>query len=258
MNKQNLNHQSRLDVIKEHYGLSGTTLKWIAIIVMGVGHFTYLTTIVPQPWWTILIVFAYLTPPTICYFIAEGFFYTRNRKRYAQRLFIFALIAQIPYSYCKYGIFFDLSLHTGTFNMLFSLFLGLCSLWIIKSSLKTIAKIALITMCVLGSVICEWPLWGILLILAFGLNRGSFKLQAIWFSVITICFTLAWVIRSGAVDFFMYFCMFLVLPLLALYNGKKASESTPAWMTNRWIFYVFYPLHLLILGILIHGVGWLH
>ena len=37
----------------------------------------------------------------------------------------------------------------------------------------------------------------------------------------------------------------LVYPLLRLYNGEKGKLK---WM--KWFFYIYYPLHLVIIGIL--------
>ena len=231
--------------MQERYGLSTTTLKWIAMVAMTIGHIGIL---INAPWHNV----GWIAPIIFFFLIVEGFHYTRNRKRYASMLFIFAIIAQIPYTYVRYGTFFDFI--NG--NMIFSLFLGLCSLWVIKSSLKPVAKIVLVLLCVSAGLVCDGR-YIPLLILAFGLNRGSFKRQAIWYTIALICCTAVCAVWEGDFEYFLALFTLLGLPLLALYNGKKASPSTPAWMTNKWIFYVFYPAHLLVLGFLKYGLGWL-
>lgn len=42
---------------------------------------------------------------------------------------------------------------------------------------------------------------------------------------------------------------FLSVPLLLLYNGESGKKSKGA----KWFFYVFYPLHMTVLG-LIHVI----
>ncbi|MDR0520072.1 MAG: hypothetical protein LBG82_08515 [Clostridiales Family XIII bacterium] len=45
------------------------------------------------------------------------------------------------------------------------------------------------------------------------------------------------------------------MPLLRLYNGEKSGARTPAWLSNKWLFYIFYPAHLALLGALCYGLG---
>ena len=39
----------------------------------------------------------YFTAPVMCYLLAEGIFLTRSVRRYLIRLFLFALLSQVPY-----------------------------------------------------------------------------------------------------------------------------------------------------------------
>ena len=58
----------------------------------------------------IMIDIGYLTAVTMCYFLVEGYYYTRSKVAYMQRLLIVALISQIPYT---------LALGLKQLNMLF-------------------------------------------------------------------------------------------------------------------------------------------
>ena len=242
-----------LDMMRERYGLSVTTLKWIAIIVMAAGHVIIIWSMM-QPLGRLILSIGHVTPPIMCFFIAEGFHYTRNRMRYARRLLIFAIIGQIPFNFIKYGTIFHFSIGIASFNMIFSLLLGLCALWIIKSTLKPVYKIALILLCIPVSALCDWPIFSLLWVLIFGLNRGSLIRQTIWFSLSVAALMVSGYVRTGGfISIWMGTLLFL--PLLMLYNGKKASDSTPAWIASKWVFYVFYPLHFLILGFLHYVLG---
>jgi len=56
-------------------------------------------------------------------------------------------------------------------NVLFCLLLGFCALWVIKKEFNIAAKIILVMLCILFSMICDWMIFGVLWILAFGLNN---------------------------------------------------------------------------------------
>ena len=82
-------------------------IKLIAIIAMTVDHLTW--TFMPgysKEWWVILLhVIGRLTAPIMWYFIAEGYHYTRNVKKYAGRLFMLAFLSHFAYNFC-FGISF--------------------------------------------------------------------------------------------------------------------------------------------------------
>ena len=64
----------------------------------------------------------YFTAPVMCYFLVEGFYKTSSRRAYAKRLFVFALVSQVPY-------FLAFNREAAVLNMMFSLlfsFLILC------------------------------------------------------------------------------------------------------------------------------------
>ena len=56
----------------------------------------------------------YFTAPVMCYFLVEGYHYTRSKKKYGQRLLVFACISQIPYHF---------AFQFGNLNMIFTLFI---------------------------------------------------------------------------------------------------------------------------------------
>jgi len=247
--------------MKTRPGLSANGLKWIAILAMLIDHTaSMLFGRIPAPVYFAMRFAGRCTMPIMCFLLAQGFHHTRSRKKYALRLLVFALIAQLPFNYFGSGHPLRIELGPGGFNVLFTLLLGLCALWAVKSGLKTWTKISLAALCVLASILCDWPMFGVLFVLAFGLNYGSFKRQALWYSLAAaafILFDIAYTLFSGDQIYVALYelGLFLPPPLLALYNGKKSSESAPKWITNKWLFYVIYPLHLLALGFLHYGLA---
>jgi hypothetical protein len=125
-------------------GLTGSTLKIIAITVMFIDHFAaivlyrYLESVYPTlnvPLNTkvqILILVNYIMRligrlgfPIFCFLLIEGFGYTRNRRKYAGRLALFALLSEIP---------FDLAFNKAVLeityqNVFFTLLVGLLTIW---------------------------------------------------------------------------------------------------------------------------------
>jgi len=247
--------------MKTRPGLSANGLKWIAIFAMITDHVAYsFTDRLPGPLYFAMRFAGRCTMPIMCFLLAQGFHHTRSRRKYALRLLVFALLAQLPFNYFDAGHPLRMELGPGSFNVLFTLLLGLCALWAAKSELKPPVKIALAALCVFASILCDWPMFGVLFVLAFGLNYSSFKRQALWYALAAaafILFDIAYTLFNGDPIYIALYELgtFLPLPLLALYNGKKSGKSAPKWTANKWIFYVIYPLHLLLLGFLHYGLA---
>lgn len=122
--------------IKPHFsGLSGSSLKLIAIISMIIDHIgvaivSYLPGIddknglVYASYW-ILRLIGRIAFPIYLFLIVEGFQYTRNKLLYSIRLFIFAFISEIPFDLALKNTLFDWK-HQ---NVFFTLFIGLLVIW---------------------------------------------------------------------------------------------------------------------------------
>ena len=96
--------------------LNSNQLKLIAIAAMTLDHLVW--TICPgysRVWWVLLAhIIGRLTAPIMWYFIAEGYHYTHDVKKYAGRLFLLALISHFAYNFC-FGISF-IPFQTSVFN----------------------------------------------------------------------------------------------------------------------------------------------
>lgn len=230
---------------------TANTLKIIAIMAMLIDHIAWRFVPTATPLGIIMHIIGRLTMPIMCFFIAEGFFHTRNKRKYAIRLLLFAIISQIPFAYQQSGHilpqYHNLFDAIESINVIFTLFLGLIALWVCKSNLHKAKKVLLVIGCCVLAMACDWALFGVLYVLAFGLNRANFKRQAAWFSAVTVFMVTGSAIMSTEQLFQVG--VLLSLPLLYLYNGKRGGY---AW--SKWAFYVFYPLHLLILGLIKFGL----
>ena len=116
--------------------LTANMLKIIAVAAMTLDHITW--TLFPGYDQRIVILILHgigrITMPIMCYFIAEGYYHTRNLKRYLGRLFIFSFISHFAYTFA-FGISF-IPFKTGIFNqtsVIWAMFWGLFALAAVKS-----------------------------------------------------------------------------------------------------------------------------
>ena len=223
--------------------ISRNVLKYIAILAMLMDH---LTVFLPSnsPLYFIMRFLGRLTAPIMCFFIAEGFYYTHSTYKYGLRLGIFALISQLAYTFFNEGTLFTYRLLTS-WNVIFTLLIGFCALLAYeKIRYKPLKWIVIGLLCIV-SFVGDWrfvaPLW----ILFFYIFRES-KKNIVVFSVLAALEVLSCIpniINDGQL---WQIGVFFVVPLLLLYNGKKGSNNP----VHKWAFYLFYPLHLFVLGII--------
>ena len=114
-------------------GLSGSTLKLIAIITMLIDHIgaaVIARLLIAGQGSEMLYKIYYamravgrVAFPIFCFLLVEGFFYTGSRKKYALRLFGFALLSEIPFDLAFSGKILEF----GYQNVFFTLLIGLLS-----------------------------------------------------------------------------------------------------------------------------------
>lgn len=238
-------------------GLNKSVLQLLAVLTMVIDH-TSIFVSIPSVYYIMRFI-GRATIIIMCYFVAEGYHKTQNIGKYIIRMAVFAAISQIPYYlYVRWGAIphnFN-ALVVDVFrsrNVIFSLFLGLSLLTVLKSEYNLFVKVlAMFAALHLGKY-SDWGYWAILWIVGFGLFYGSKKKQMIWLVAILlmrIVYTaigpvigifethkLAYVTLY---NWFSGFGGFITLLLLPFYNGERGNMP-------KWTWYVFYPLHLLVI-----------
>lgn len=193
----------------------------------------------------------------MCYFVAEGYYKTHNVYNYIGRLGLFALIAQLPfYLYVSGQLPADfLQFCYGNYrnlNVIFTLFVALCLLTIMKSQCKPFVKAAAFAAAVLVTRHSDWRWMALLWVLIFGLFRGRRCMMPLAAGVILVNFAMK--IAGFAIGAsgntvhtliwgFVQLGGLLAIPLLMRYNGEKGNAP-------KLGFYIFYPAHLLVLVLL--------
>ncbi|WP_228725062.1 TraX family protein [Caproicibacter fermentans] len=225
--------------------LSANTIKWIAIAAMLIDHVAWGFVPTYSAAGQLMHIIGRITAPTMCFFLAEGYAHTHNFQKYAFRLGLFALISHIPFVLFETGK----PLSFFPFSVIYTLFLSLLAIRasdkIENPFLRTLAVIAL---CVL-SLPGDWMFFDILFTLAFWQNRGNFRLQIQSFSIMSITMVLLSTFSSVTMGRPLYSELFqagvfLCLPILSRYSGERGGGRY-----SKWTFYIFYPAHLLVLGL---------
>ncbi len=227
-------------------GITSDLLKLIAIIAMVIDHIAWAFV----PFGTVLgqgmHVIGRLTAPIMCFMIAEGYHKTRDPKKYAGRLGLFALISHIPYIYLDTG---RLPLVHET-SILFPMFLGVVAL-IINDSPKyeQAVKNMIIILISLLSMFGDWNFIAVWWIMAFSAAYGNRRKQIKSFCIIgafMIIFNLIMnAMTGGWYRNLFQLGIFLAVPLISRYNGVRRGGKG-----FKWFFYVFYPAHLIVIAVL--------
>lgn len=162
--------------------------------------------------------------PLFAFLITEGFTHTHDRKKYGINLFIFALISEIPWNlahtghlfYARQNVFFTLLLG----------YLGLCALEYYKDDYR---KKIITLACLLGVSLvlrADYTCFG------FGFIILLYLLDRRMMAILGCCMLPSrWI---GGLAF---------VPIL-MYNGERGFAKAK-WI--KYAFYIFYPLHLLVL-----------
>ncbi|MBQ3927908.1 MAG: conjugal transfer protein TraX [Clostridia bacterium] len=200
--------------------------------------------------------------PIFAFFIAEGFHYTHDKKKYALRLLLFSLISHVPYmmaslTFQRYGWLSLIPFATGNGigrflnqgSVLFSYFIGILMLQVNESiRFKKWQKTLIILLLCILSFPCDWSCIGSLIVLSIGSNRGRPLRQILWSALWLSCYAIVYVFALDRIYGFIQFGTLLSIPLLCLYNGRK-SDSILLNKIMRYFLYLYYPIHLLVLGI---------
>lgn len=250
-----------MEIAKKRYQvLNSNALKLIAIVAMTLDHLAWAiwAGFSTNPIALTMHVVGRLTCPIMCYFVAEGYRYTKNLKKYIGRMFLFALISHFPYVYCSFDYVDALSFlpfaHGSPFNqtgVLWGFAWGLVLIKVHDSDLKVPIKYLLNILILAISFPADWSCISVMVILTFWSNRGRFAKQMIglmfWVAVYAVVYFFAIDKIYGALQL----AVCLSIPLLLLYNGQR-GKSAKVNKALKWAFYAYYPLHLAVIGLLLY------
>lgn len=239
--------------------LNSNQLKLIAIIAMTIDHISwamfdgYPSALLPL----VMHIIGRLTCPIMCYFIAEGYHYTRNINKYTFRLFAFAFVSHFAYIFAS-NDFVDfksfIPFYYGNFlnqtSVMWSLAWGLVMLRIADSKrIKSIYKVLLVILICIITLPSDWSCIAALCIMAIGTNRGDFRKQMSWMIFYVALYSLVYFFAIDKAYGILQMGVVLSIPVIAMYNGKR-GKNPKINKFMKWFFYIFYPVHLFVIGLI--------
>lgn len=238
--------------------LDANQLKLIAILAMTVDHIAWLL----FPGYSsgalpvVMHIIGRLTCPIMCYFIAEGYYHTRNINKYTFRLFLFAVISHFAYIFAS-NDFVDarsfIPFYFGGIlnqtSVMWPLAWGLVMLRAANSQRlpRKAVPLVIILIC-LVTFPSDWSCIASLCVLAFGTNRGDLKKQSFWLVFYVALYAVVYFFAIDKVYGILQMGVVLAIPVIKMYNGQR-GKSPRVNRFMKWLFYIYYPLHLLIIGL---------
>ena len=246
-------------------GISSSTLKIIAIIIMFIDHLAAIVVIeLPgifaqgnnvEKYRQMVNLYYFMRTigriafPIFIFLMIEGIKYTKNKYKYLLRMFVFALISEIPFAFAFKGKITGIS----ATNVFFTLTIGLAVCILIENLLEQKNRLLLIS--VLPAVVIagfvakflgtDYGCFGVMAIVAgyivekfaryLNIKLGKISNEKISqiVGIVAICAVLSIQSRIEA------YCVFSLIPI-CLYNGKRGRKM-------KYFFYAFYPIHLMFL-----------
>lgn len=235
-------------------------LKIIAMILMFLDH-AYMTIVNTGgfQWMTQVGRIAF---PIFAFQIVEGYTHTSSKKRYLWTMLIFACISEIPYN-----LMMGASV-IGPFhqNVMFTFLIALLLLNLLDKTMSS--KLAVLVKAILVAAICvlavvvgtitfvDYSGFGVLTVLIFYIAKRmpysiltvGIQIAGLWM-IIYVFLGGRVIIFSNGYEFPEQAFALLSLPLIWCYNGKKSLTGRTATVF-KYVFYLFYPAHILILSLI--------
>lgn len=230
--------------------MSAFVLKIIALFTMACDHTSYLL----FGGFSFLNYIGRIAFPIFAFQIGEGYIHTNNLKKYALRLFLFALISQAPFM-----LFRSIFATSFALNIFFTLLLGLSSITIYDKLNKIDTKnkflhylyniiglFSVFAISIFANLIhTDYGAFGVCIIFVFYIFKNHKVLMNVGFILCTTIYYLKNMLNPLVGTIYLTLFIFTLVPLIFinLYNGNKGKNI-------KYVLYIFYPAHLLIIYVL--------
>ncbi|MGN0379674.1 MAG: TraX family protein [Butyrivibrio sp.] len=217
--------------------LSGSKIKIIAATTMLTDHMAIILNrygCIPAVLYDVMRAVGRLAFPLFTFLMVEGFMHTKSVRKYIIRLAAFAIISEIPFDMLNYGRIWN----AGHNNILLTFVISVCVLWAVSRFIRMGKKgtmlmfpVTAIGMAAAFFMKTDYSWRGVLLSVVFYVMH-DYKAE----KYITAALVL---VMSGSL---LSFAALLSLVIIDMYDGKRGKLP-------KYVMYAFYPLHLLVLGL---------
>ncbi len=239
--------------------MTGYALKLIALFTMLIDHITAVLVPYGSGFYMIGRSIGRLSFPIYCFLIVEGFKHTRDVKKYLSRLLIFAFVSEIPFDFAFYSPVQSICDYFYHQNIFFTLFIGLLVItvidyldryftdnyysnninmenkYLIRRNIFSI--IVLFFGCLLAYLLkTDYSYIGVLIIWAFYRFKDNREILIV-----------VMILLNMLLGFPQILAVFSLI-FIGQYNGQRGKQG------NKFLFYGFYPVHLIILALIKHFV----
>ncbi len=170
--------------------------------------------------------------PVFAFLLVEGFRNTSDYKKYLLTMIITALVSEISYDLAICGKVWDLSSQNAMITMCICLIMLKCMELFSNSSgfAGSMVRILIMIAAIVWVSIfrAEYGLCMVLLVTVFYVFDTKNVLKTVLGCIISLMYV------TGPIAFYGIWC----------YNGERKDRI------NKYVYYAFYPLHLLVLGVI--------
>ena len=164
--------------------------------------------------------------PLYAFLLVEGFIHTHSVRRYIFRLFIMGIICEVPYDMAIFGKVFDFRIQNICFTLMLCLVMLYCIDTLVMKGYHREIWIPVLLGIIIGySLKLDYGVSGVILVLVLYLFRNRHLFRGLG---------VAFIYMSSPMG------ILSVVPM-ELYDENRKNEY-------KYLFYVYYPLHLAVIG----------
>lgn len=232
------------DTVTNQLQLTTFHLKLITLIAMLIDHIGWVFVAAYSMTAEIMHTVGRLVAPMMAYFLVMGLCHTQNQWAYLGRLLAFAVLSQPIFMAFQYVIgSVDIVTQVLWGNVLFSLAASLAALMIwqmsVPMTLRVLGVLAMAMIAEIGEYGAAMVMW----VMVFEIFKHDKLLQLTAYALsvpLAHYLIYGWALTVGLG--WMNVGMFFALPLIYYHTGQQGRR-----LGGRYFFYLFYPIHLLML-----------
>lgn len=230
------------------------TLKIIAIIAMTIDHIAAAFFRDAGYLYLFMRSIGAITFPVMALMVGQGYKKCRSLKKYKIRLLIFSVASMIPFAYA-FGI------NTYGLNVGFTMLCGLYMIEVYDKVKNNGLKWSVIVLLCLLSFEFDWGFFGAGLILFLYIADGRKK-----YIILSLVLTIVLFVLRNQIYFFIKYARLIPFETIISANAflRFIGFIPVCWIifnyngiykkSMKYLYYIYYPLHLMILGIITHLV----